>query len=41
MKDHLKFETLELREEMEERDKIISEMKENKNAQGRMDQMKI
>lgn len=41
MKDHLKFKTLELRKGMEERYKITSEMKKNKDAQGSMYQMKI
>lgn len=43
MKNHVKSEAWKLGKEIEEKDKIISEMKKSKlqDPQGRMDQMKI
>lgn len=42
MKNHFKSETQKLRKEIEEKDKIISEMKNKlQDEQERMDQMKI
>lgn len=42
MKNHFKSETQKLRKEIEEKDKIISEMKNKlQDEQEKMDQMKI